>query len=123
MKIVSNQCVLFIEPSKNKSGPILDELTMKMLSALEYADQHREHGSVLPGGQYTPGLSTMGVHTCICGATSDSCDYYLKDIHRATNSLAAHYLAYHREEIPESELKIIACLPNTTKDWSTSTFL
>ena len=49
---------------------------------------------------------TLGVHTCICGEQSLSYDFFLPG-NSATNSLCLHYLKWHRDEIPKSELKKI----------------
>lgn len=43
-----------------------------------------------------------GWHTCICGAVSTSSDLYLHGY--ITNSLALHYMQYHRSEVPQSEI-------------------
>lgn len=45
----------------------------------------------------------MGVHRCVCGARSDSADRWWNG--RNTNSLAAHYMALHRDEVPLEELQ------------------
>lgn len=124
MKVEGEQCLLFIEPSGyTSSTPVLDDLTMKMVSALEKSKQTKNFGIIYPNGYYRAGAFTKGIHQCLCGVSSECHDFYLEDIQRATNSLAAHYLAYHREEIPQSELQIVATLPAPEKDLSTSTFI
>ena len=64
--------------------------------------------------KFVPNISTKGVHECICGAESDPCDYELEDGF-ITNSLCVHYLAYHRSEIPQSELDKIINLKSDDK--------
>jgi hypothetical protein len=82
--------MLFIEPKKPPSeGPIIDELTLKMVAALRKAT--------------LPHYRSLGFHTCICGAKSDSTDFILPNGLR-TNSLCVHYLAYHRAEVEAGEL-------------------
>jgi hypothetical protein len=50
-----------------------------------------------------PHYRSLGFHTCVCGAVSDSTDFILPNGLR-TNSLCVHYLAYHRAEIEDGEL-------------------
>lgn len=74
--------------------PVIDNLTCMMAAAFR-ASQRSER-------------ATRGVHGCACGARSDNRIYTLPD-GRTTNSLAVHYLAFHREDVPRDELdKIIA---------------
>ena len=83
--------VLFIEPKKGASKkPVQDELSADMREALEHAGQ--------------PNYVYFGFHQCICGAKSDSTDRILHT-GQTTNSLAVHYLEYHRDEVPPSELE------------------
>jgi len=83
--------MLYIEPRNPPSEePIIDGLTMKMVAALRKA-------ATLPQRQ------SLGFHTCVCGAKSDSTDFILPNGLR-TNSLCVHYLAYHRAEIEDGEL-------------------
>jgi len=82
--------MFYIEPRNPPSEePIIDGLTMKMVAALRKA--------TLPHRQ------SLGFHTCVCGAKSDSTDFILPNGLR-TNSLCVHYLAYHRAEIEDGEL-------------------
>ena len=77
-----------IEPKLEKSkSPINDELTTKMKLLLKKGRS---------------GVMYKGWHECICGERSGNCDIHVGKY--ITNSLAAHYLEYHREEIPESEI-------------------
>jgi hypothetical protein len=82
--------VLFIEPSATISDtPVIDELTRKMTSALR---------------KCTQGMSFRGIHRCACGATSGNTELFLPN-GLETNSLCIHYLAYHRDEVPPTELE------------------
>lgn len=56
------------------------------------------------------GLRYKGFHTCICGAISTNYDMVLPD-GRLTNSLALHYVQFHRAEVPENELVKIRAYP------------
>lgn len=104
------QAILYIEPKNQRSDvPIIDEYTKKMVIALKNnkrADiienfKNIDIDSFLLScihGQYKKR------HHCICGAYSSKVDYLLdKDIGYFTNSLCVHYLAVHRDEIPEEE--------------------
>jgi hypothetical protein len=84
--------LLYIEPSAQTSEePLIDETTQKMTAALRMA---------------TVSERWRGIHRCACGVHSDNCDYALPSGHE-TNSLAIHYLALHREEIPTEHLEIV----------------
>lgn len=83
--------VLFIEPRKNAAKvPVQDELTTDMREAMEHAAR----------SEYV----FFGHHRCICSAASDPYDWFLNTGHK-TNSLAVHYLEYHRAEVPRGEMK------------------
>jgi hypothetical protein len=85
--------VLFIEPRQAAAKePVQDELSAKMHEAMSRA-------------RPTEGFY-LGYHQCICGAKSDTRDWLLESGQK-TNSLAVHYLEYHRHEVPEIELKKI----------------
>jgi hypothetical protein len=45
-----------------------------------------------------------GYHWCICGARSSDCDYRLPN-GELTNLLCVHYLAFHRGEVPDIQLR------------------
>lgn len=78
-----------IEPTKDKSEePIIDDLTEKMEYLLQIADE---------GDHY------RGFHICSCGEISGCCDLIIGGY--ITNSLATHYLKWHRLEVPESEIE------------------
>ena len=51
-----------------------------------------------------------GTHTCSCGARSDNTDHVI-GARFTTNSLAVHYLAHHRAEVPADELADVLSLP------------
>jgi hypothetical protein len=48
-----------------------------------------------------------GIHVCRCGQRSDNRDHFTP-MGRTTNSLMVHYVEYHRDEVPESELAKLA---------------
>lgn len=99
--------VLFIEPAAQASSePLIDRYTRHMAGALRAATP--------------PPVAARfgGVHTCVCGATSAN---YNLDVwsHRLlrfgrrrvqTNTLAVHYLAHHRDEVPAHELAKVLML-------------
>lgn len=77
--------VLMIEPRQPASpAPTIDYWTF--MAALVYERAERSK------------YSYKGPHICICGAASDTYDHILPD-GRITNSLAVHYVAYHRGEV------------------------
>lgn len=110
----SNAHLLFIEPTTPPSAPpVIDDLTRKMAGALRSAR--------LGSARY------RGVHLCTspgCNAVSDNADHYVAiDPERLprlsgamptsevmTNSLAVHYLAYHRDAIDHRDLLMVAAL-------------
>lgn len=94
--VYSRHGLLYIEPSAATSAkPCLDRLTRKMTAALR--------------ANTGPILAFLGCHECACGVWSSSEDYMIAG-GRVTNSLAVHYLAFHRAEVPESELEKVAKL-------------
>lgn len=91
--MISENGILYIEPSRLTSAePVIDELTKKMTSAFRLA---------------LPGLGYRGWHTCACGAKSSNRDYKLPN-GEMTNSLCVHYLAYHRDGVPKTQLEKIS---------------
>lgn len=93
--------LLFIEPSDRPSTePLIDDLTRRMQAAWN--------------ARVSPNSGFRGVHTCRCGEQSDNKNH---TVHAAdgtalvTNSLCVHYLMYHRDEVPESELEKVRQLP------------
>jgi hypothetical protein len=90
MIINDNDHILFIEPTHlGSTEGVQDELTAKMKQAMLSATKPEWH--------------YKGVHICVCGAVSDNNDYFLPNGQK-TNSLAVHYLEFHRDDVPESEL-------------------
>ena len=91
MVISDDKHVLFIEPEHCASKePVLDAITEKMKQAMARA----RPSDVL----------YRGWHFCKCGARSEHNDYILHT-GQITNSLAVHYLEYHRDEVPEGEIE------------------
>ena len=85
--------ILFVEPKQAAvKEPVQDELTVKMSEAMARARRSD--------------YFYFGYHECICGAKSDTQDWFLESGQK-TNSLAVHYLQYHRCEVPEIELNKI----------------
>lgn len=98
--------LLFIEPQRPPGVyPVLDGYTVRMVAALRKAKR-----GTLMGDQFRTGGGWKGVHTCSCGVNSGNCDLLLEN-GMVTNSLAAHYLAWHRDEVPAAELRKVAALP------------
>jgi hypothetical protein len=92
--------LLFIEPGPAAEAPVIDALTRKLAAAWLGHDV----GHV--GHRYT--------HKCSCGARSDNRDHYVRTTEGKrfkTNSLAIHYLAFHRDEVPAAELAKLEQLP------------
>jgi hypothetical protein len=89
MILFDNNHLLFIEPTSGPSeSPVYDELTFQVAHLLDQAAVQESY---------------FGHHTCSCGACSDGNDWQIPS-GQVTNSLAAHYLAYHRQEIPKDEI-------------------
>lgn len=89
--------LLFVEPQGLPSAtPIVDDATLRMTAALRSAQKSDD--------------AYRGVHTCKCGAVSDNVNHFV-DGRFTTNSLAVHYLALHRAEVPAAELADVLTLP------------
>ncbi len=91
--------LLMIEPEGQATQePLVDEITRKMTAAWRAA-RHSDYGY-------------RCFHQCTCGATSDNKDHWIlvNNQELSTNSLAIHYLAFHRENISEAELRKVASL-------------
>jgi hypothetical protein len=94
--------VLFIEPKKAAAKePVQDELSENMREAMRHAG--------------TPNYTYFGYHQCVCGAKSDATDWILHT-GQVTNSLAVHYLEYHRGEIPRDEFEKVRKLCDSVKE-------
>lgn len=88
--------LLFIEPSADTSPePVIDDVTKRLAAALARGEKH--------------GPEWRGVHRCKCGAHSTNVNYKLPN-GMITNSLAVHYVAWHRSDVPASELNKIMAL-------------
>lgn len=86
---LSKNMLLMIEPqSKIKEEAINDAYTEKMERLLKHAKK---------------GPPFRGFHVCACGENSSNYDLYVGGY--KTNSLAAHYLRFHRKEVPISEIE------------------
>ena len=110
-KVINEKGLLFIEPRGPKSDkPVVDNLTKRMAAALQRADR----GTWRPATGGFMRASWRGIHLCTgayCGEESASQDFQLQD-GQVTNSLCVHYLMWHRDEVPESELEKVRQLPN-----------
>jgi len=88
MHNTSNKYLLQIEPKSKRSAlPTSDALSMKMELLLSQASKGRGY---------------KGTHKCICGKRSENYDLSIEGY--ITNSLAVHYLLWHRDEVPRSEI-------------------
>lgn len=106
MIVNKSNILLFIEPKNDKSAqPVDDELTLFIEKLLTIAINSNQQSCVVRSdGFIIRGLATMGLHQCRCGEHSHNHDYEIyKDFY--TNSLAAHYLRYHRSEVSTEELE------------------
>ena len=97
--------LLFIEPERPASpSPMIDHITRRMCAAFRKAEESD--------------YAYAGTHICICGAESSDVDYHMPN-GMMTNALCVHYVAHHRDEVPQRHLSIIeelACgevLPNS----------
>jgi hypothetical protein len=119
MIISTKNILLYIEPKSAPSAiPMTDELTLKLSYQMMNSKQT---GVVNAKGTFIPGIKTMGVHKCTsktCNNESLSYDILLP-CGLATNTLALHYLMYHRNEVSPGDLKKISemyCEPGWTVD-------
>jgi len=115
MKIEAKNILLFIEPTSTEE-PIDDELTRKIEKTLDDPMEHNIIvGSVIKKGfaVISKGMRTLGTHQCICGVRSESADYGIQIGGGVmyTNSLAAHYVKFHRSSVSKRDLDLIAALP------------
>jgi len=99
MHTLSKKYLLQIEPKGKKSKTRCnDRLTEKMRLLLKYAKDGRPY---------------KGHHTCSCGKHSGNRDLYIKGGY-ITDSLAVHYLEWHRKDVPEKEIdKLKAIKPRS----------
>jgi hypothetical protein len=105
IRMITEAGILYIEPTSTTSHePVIDELTMKMAGALRQATS-----GIGTSRDFLPGAGYRGVHKCNCGAMSSNCEYRLPG-GEVTNSLATHYLAWHRDEIDPAQLDKVSML-------------
>lgn len=124
MLLQNKKCLLFIHPSgKPSDTPIFDSIFLKLYYALHVLQT--EIGVCDEEG-FSLGTCTKGVHDCTgegCSSSSKSHDYKIHGTggnYLYTNSLSLHYLAYHREDVPQSELdKIQQILAEPPQDFQT----
>ena len=96
MIINDNKHFLFMEPlSKNTEDPIDDEITKFVEHLMAKCKENSDY--------------TKGWHTCACKAGSDSNTKTVNFAGRSlkTNSLAVHYVKFHRSEVPTKDLELI----------------
>lgn len=93
--------LFFIEPKNNPSNPINDEYVEIMIELLK--------NSIIPDNYFW----YRGTHVCTgCkdyNIRSEPFNIILPSGH-LTNSLAVHYLMYHRDEVPNRELRTLKVL-------------
>ena len=107
---INPKLLLYIEPKNLPSKlPVIDEITCTMAHALKEAKTGTANYNDLDGDvSFREGSGYRGFHVCSCGAISSNVDYQLEN-GEVTNSLAVHYLAYHRDEITEVQLHRVDC--------------
>ena len=86
----SDNHLMMIEPVGPAQAMIHDELTALAMKAMLLAKPD-------------PTTWCKGFHTCACGRHSDN-RLWLFPNGVETNSLLLHYVAEHRDEVPDSEL-------------------
>src|ERR1700690_1702713 len=136
MKLECDTAVLFIHPRFAASAePKIDDLTRdletiygyetkmtktaiqghvasnaaRFCSMLKCKQPCTTHKEGVPG--FVAGVTTNGWHTCTapgCEKVTSLPHDYLLSNGIAVNSLALHYLMYHRSEIPKHDLDMIA---------------
>jgi len=86
--------LLMIEPlNKGSENPVIDDLTCKMTYAIRKSNKI---------------LGFSGEHRCVCGALNDGFHYLYGKM--LTNSLAVHYMAFHRDEVPQAEIEKVKAI-------------
>lgn len=89
-------CIMMIEPANYASTkPVVDLYTLRMTAAWRNGNPSS--------------YSYKGLHICKCGVLSDNRDHFVADAIR-TNSLCVHYLAFHREDVPNEQLELVLAL-------------
>jgi len=113
MKLDLPNSLLYIEPS---SAKVKSDKHRKYIDLLKpELDKHTEKhikegygptvGIFRSDGEFEPNCGTRGIHHCACREAGGNCDYLIFGGKFATNLLAVHYLEYHADEIPASELR------------------
>jgi len=109
--------LLYIEPKNPRSKRANKDIyTRKMTEALRRPTDVGALTVYFKGYQYEDvrfrsGYAKNRTHTCACQhGWSSNQDYQLID-GSITNSMAIHYLAYHRDEVPQAALDIIMRFP------------
>lgn len=112
MKLNKKGVLLYIHPAGAASAvSVADDLSRRLACELSRVVAM---GSVNYAGRFCEGERTMGVHVCTgagCGARSRSYDLKLP-CGLATNSLALHYMMYHRDEVPKDDLNKVQSMPD-----------
>lgn len=101
--------LLFIEPQGSPTEEAVDDAYTQAVVAALFSSE----AGIWSGGVFIPGSGWRGFHVCKCGTQGTGNDYQLPG-GMITNALAAHYLSYHRSEVPESELEKVRQLPTFT---------
>lgn len=116
--------LLYIEPVKEKKKSDRYRIYIDALQP-ELDEQRRKHRHVGYGptvgvmsneGLFCPGMGIRGtLHKCKCGESGGNCDYLVFDGRFITSALAVHYLEWHADEIPQSEIKKLDSLPGVAE--------
>lgn len=109
---VNPELLLFIEPEKKPSKkPVIDNLTKILAASFRKAKVGAilKYSIIGEGYEFQEDNGWCGCHECSCGANSGARDYLLPN-GEMTNGNCIHYLAYHRDEIPQEQLDRIADL-------------
>jgi len=97
--VKTSRGIMMVEPSKTSTTPLIDELTRKMTAAWRHRRDSED--------------GYRGFHVCVCGVFSDNRDHWVSNSNGdglLTNSLCVHYLAFHRDDIPQEELDKVRAL-------------
>lgn len=88
---------LMIEPKTRVNKTVIDGLTRSLTALLRTAED---------------GPAGFGWHGCICGSESGTVDLWVEIGGKKyrTNSLAVHYVACHRDEIPQQQMELLESL-------------
>ena len=117
-RIDNTYFLLFIEPKKEEKLeiPLDDELSQIMKVALTEAKRGMSNYSRLNEMPYFHVCNGYkGYHRTDCGERSYPADFLLEN-GMITNGLAAFYLRFYRNSIPESEMKKVMNVVNYYKE-------